>query len=544
MPAYRLCSPARRPSTGVPQPAAMCAAVIAGPTSAGASLEQALIAIWWGLLDAIWPTWIGNLANLMQLVSPVIALLAVLVTRRAQAGRLPPSRPSTIGSRPLPCAWLLEREMPLENAAKLVDVIIRLTGWTQVRLVHELRQSARSLQEPVPLGLDQVTINRWARGRQKPSPYYERLLRHVYTRVAGGTIDQQTAVSLGLTDTEEMENMKRRRFLHYLTVLATSMTVDSDRLGSALDARSRVDSSLLDSLESITTRYAKQWDAVEPLLLLPCVHHHVEALHELLLQSHPTAITRRLQGITAEAAALAGWEAWLTGDRTTAETYFTIARELAENSGHKRITSFVLVARSFLYSGLFGASEHVTNRPLRLLDEAVAIAARTSSPHLRSFALVRRAEELAATGGGGTAVREDVDAAEAALAGVRVADGGFFHYFDEERIAGTRGTCAALMGNTSEAISVLSHVIATTPPSLAAERSILITDLAGVYARMDEVEYACELLGRSLSLGYRGHVNRIDRIISVRRTLLHPRADVPVVRQLDEQLELYRTGAV
>jgi len=75
---------------------------------------------------------------------------------------------------------------------------------------------------------------------------------------------------------------------------------------------------------------------------------------------------------------------------------------------------------------------------------------------------------------------------------------------DDNRLEGTRGTCAVLMGDGVEAVRILSHVLARTPPTLAAERSILLTDLAGAHAQAGDVEHACDLLGRSLELGKTG----------------------------------------
>jgi hypothetical protein len=321
--------------------------------------------------------------------------------------------------------------------------------------------------------------------------------------------------------------------------------VDPERVGSALHARSAVDGSLLDSLEAVTRGFARQWHAAPPVLLRPCVQHHFQALNELRLHSQTSTMGTRLGALAAEAAALLGWEIWLAGDRATSDAYYALGRELAQDSGHEQVSGFVMVARSFMYSGLFGAPRETANQPAGLLDQAVAVTSRTSSPYLRAFALLRRAEERAAAEGpsAASAVYHDVDAADTALAGARSADDGFFRYMDGGRVAGTRGTCAALVGDAGEAVRVLSDVIATTPPSLAAERSVLVTDLAAVYARIDEVEYACELLGRSLSLGHHSDVNRTERIVGVRLALPRRWAAAPCVRQLDEQLELYRAGA-
>jgi hypothetical protein len=434
----------------------------------------------------------------------------------------------------------------MQDADRLVDVILNLTGWTQVRLARELRRAARDLHGTAAPGLDSVTVNRWKRGRQKPGPFYSEVLHHVYTSVIRRTDEPRPPdrpAGGGAAGAEETDAVKRRRFLHYLTVLAASGIADTDRLGSALDARSRATSSLLTDLETTTSRYARQWYRAEPQTLMPFVRRHFEALDELRLQPQQAPVARRLLGLTAEAAALVGWELWLTGDRAAAEAHYAVAHDLAGEAGQDEITGFVLVARSFIHSRLFGASGEQVDLPARLLEEAVAVSARTQSPHLRAFALVRRAEERAATGGPATLVRQDVDAAQAALSGTRARHSGFFHYLDQERVMGTWGTCAGLLGDPAEAARTLTQVIAVMTPSLAAERSILITDLAAAYARMGEVEYACQLLGQSLSIGHDRDANRIERIAGVRRTLLERWAVEPSVRQLDERLAMVRLGA-
>lgn len=428
----------------------------------------------------------------------------------------------------------------MEDADRLVDVVLEFTGWTQVHLVKELQRTARELHGTEAPGLDPVTVNRWRRGRQRPSPYYSEVLSHLYASVVRRSCEPR-APGAHPTETEEV---RRRRFLHYLMALAASGLGDAERMGSALDTRSRAAGSLLDDLETTTSRYARHWYQVEPETLLPFIRKHLEALAELRLRSHPAAIARRLLSLTAEATAMVGWQLWLTGDRIAAEAHYAIARDLASDAGNDEVAGFVLVARSFIHSRLFGASGEATALPIRLLEEAVAVSARTSAPHLRAFALVRRAEELAATGGPLGAVRQDVDAAQAALSGTRARHAGFFHYLDHERVMGTWGTCAGLLGDPAEAVRTLSQVIAAITPSLAAERSILISDLAAAYARMDEVEYACQLLGQSLSLGHDRDANRIERIAGVRRTLLERWAQEPSVRQLDEQLALHRHGGV
>jgi hypothetical protein len=450
-----------------------------------------------------------------------------------------------MGGRRRSRPWLSELEATMDNAGELVEVILKLTGWTQVRFVHELRRAARSLHEPEPTGLDAVTVNRWRRGRQSPSPYYRRLLHHLYVSVCDGSPRPSAVPAHRLID-HEAEDVKRRRFLTYLAVLAESTLVDPDRLDSALSSRTGMDRSLLDGLEAVTRSYARRWHSVPPEVLLPVIRHHCAALHELQLRSYPPAIGRRIRSLAAEATALLGWVVYLTGDRTTSDAYYALAREMALDVRDEMVSGFVLVARSFLYSTLFGGPREAASLPARLLDEAVEVSTHTSSPYLKAFALRRRAEERAVRNeaGDAAAVQRDLESADAVFAAARTRDDGFFHYTDQGRLAGTRGTCATLLGNVDEAVRVLSQVLSTTPPSLAAERSTLLTDLAAAYAQRAEVEYACELLGRSVLLGHSSDANRIRRIVGVRQTYLHRWEGVPSVRLLDEQLRLHLTDTM
>jgi hypothetical protein len=404
--------------------------------------------------------------------------------------------------------------------------ILDLTGWTQTRLVHELRQTARQLREPAPAGLNVVTVNRWKQGRQSPSGYYRRLIRHLYESTRRSAIGS-----------DEVESMKRRQFLAYSTVLTGTAALEPVRLARTPPRRA-LDGTLVDSLSDLVHGSARLWYTLPPSDLLAPTCSQLGVLNGLRALSLPGPIATRLTALAAHVSALAGWLSWLSGQREGASAYYAFGHGLASEAHDRGTEAFILALRSFTCSDLFRAEKGGTAEALALLDRAVELAGKDASPYLRVFALGRRAEEHAISGASGAEVAagRDLDLAEQALAGAGEPDPGFFGYSNADRLAGCRGTCAVMLGKSKEAVDVLSAVLDATPRDLVGERSILLTDLAAAYAQQAEVGQACDALSRSLAVGAPGDANRVERILSVRRASLDRWSDAPAVRRLDEQL--------
>jgi hypothetical protein len=429
----------------------------------------------------------------------------------------------------------------MEESRNLVQGILDLTGWTQARLVHELRQTAQSLREPEPAGLNLVTVNRWKQGRQCPSGYYRRLLRHLYAATYRSAMVKSDDTSFDEVDS----TMKRRQFLTYTAVLAGAVALDPERLGAVIDPASGIDRRMLDGLTEVVHGYARQWYSMAPAVLLVPVRSQLAALNALRAVSQPPSVGVRLAGLAAYTAALAGWLSWMSSNHQAAAGYYAFAGGLAAEARDDSVRTFVLVARSFMCSDLFRAEKRGAQQALALLDEACDLAASGASHFLRVFALARRGEEHAASGASGAelAAQRDLDRAERALGMVSGPDHGFFGYMDAGRVAGCRGTCAMLFARPDEAVRLLSGVLSATPQALAGERSVLLTDLGASYAQQGEIERACGTLSYSLAVGGVGDANRVKRILSVRRSSLARWAGEPAVRHLDEELRAVQVSA-
>jgi tetratricopeptide (TPR) repeat protein len=433
----------------------------------------------------------------------------------------------------------------LQEPVDLVERILDQTGWSQTRLVHELRKTARLLQEPEPAGLQLVTVNRWKQGRQAPSGYYRRLLRLLYQRcgqhVPGGPLPRGTATR-SQEWIDDGDDMRRRRFFAYAAALAGTAVLDPERLSAALQRGIATDVRLLDDLAASIGNHARRWYVEQPTMLLPAVRDELATVNELRIGCHVPAIRQRLDRLATESATLAGWLASLAGNREAAAAYYTFSHGMASEAGDRDARAFVLVGRSFLDSRLFQPEVARERLSMALLDEAVSLTERSTRPFLRIFALTRHAEELATAGDPGSArASVSLDRAEAILASAGT-DDGFFSYWNQDRLRGCRGTCAMLQGRPREATSLLSATLAATPADLAAERAILLADLGAAHAMQGEVEEACDLLARTLSVEPAGDAFRYGRVMAIRDAHLSRWPDAPAVRQLDESLRAAQAG--
>src|SRR5262249_12111370 len=154
-------------------------------------------------------------------------------------------------------------------------------------LVHELRQTALSLGEAEPAGLDVVTVNRWRRGRQNASGYYLRLLRHLWEtarrgRPVGG----------------EPQPVRRRQFLAHLALAGVGV-LDVERIERAVHASGAIDPTLVAGLELTTQSLGRQWHSTPPGPLLSVVKRYLALLIELRLSLRPPAPGRDVRRIGA-----------------------------------------------------------------------------------------------------------------------------------------------------------------------------------------------------------------------------------------------------
>src|SRR5262249_25527185 len=113
------------------------------------------------------------------------------------------------------------------------------------------------------------------------------------------------------------DDVKRRQFLQYMSVVAGATTLDWDRLAALVRGQfGSTDTILIDDLESITRGYARQVETVAPGSLLPALRGHLEVLNgSLQAHSQGGGARQRLLGLAGETTLLTGRLQWLLENR-------------------------------------------------------------------------------------------------------------------------------------------------------------------------------------------------------------------------------------
>jgi transcriptional regulator with XRE-family HTH domain len=411
----------------------------------------------------------------------------------------------------------------------------RLRGWTLDEVAEGLHRLAASGPE---LGVDAHMVGRWERGVRRPAPRYVALL---------GRLFELSADELGLVDEpveraetiDKEDDVKRRQFLQYLSVVTGATTLDWDRLAALVRGQfGPSDNVLVDDLESITRSYARQVETVAPGNLLPTLRGHLEVLNGSLMGSHREPMRRRLLSLAGETALLAGRLSWLLENRGEARRCWALAVDLGREAGDETLVAHALGQQRVLHStipnrGRYGSSE----RALAVLDAAEARLGATASPFVRTAVLCLRAEDHAARGDA-LASQRDLEAAESALATANGKDDGLYALWDPNRIAGYRGSCALALGRPEEASTILEGALGQTNETLVGQRCAVMTDLAAAYAMQREVEHSAVLLTGAVDTAEReGLGELVQRALGARKHLAQWGND-PAVRLLDERLAL------
>ena len=420
-------------------------------------------------------------------------------------------------------------------------------GWTVDEVEAVLRDVGRRLGVRVD-DIDGDTVRRWEAGR--------RALNFRHVRLLADALDVPLTDLLGLTDAgqrhdwlvlargrvhvghESEDAMLRREFLRHIAALAGANLLDPEMLAAALSDYT-LDWHLLQDLEALTGRYAGVMWTAPPREQVAALRGHLVMLCRLV-PGASDAGARRLQVAAAQTALIAGRLEWQLERRAEAEVHWSLAERLSLQAGDSALVAHVLGARTEVCSAVAPGSAGDVCTALAMLDRALELAPRNSSPHLRAWLLARRAEEHAAAGHARQCER-DLALADRALSRARGWGEGYFSSWDASgiRLSGYAGNCALRLGRSRTAIEVLERALAGTPAGLVSQRAAVLADLgaACVTGAAPEIDRACALLSAALDLAAgAGMAEKVSRVTSVRERHLGAHAAEPAVRRLDEQI--------
>ena len=308
-------------------------------------------------------------------------------------------------------------------------------------------------------------------------------------------------------DTARDEEMRRAEFNKTMVAVAAGLLLDSERLV----APQRVDVALLEDLESLTAEFVRRQHHAQPQAILGPLRAHLRHLLDLEGARVAPNVRPRLERVTAETAAVAGWIAFRgEGDLVTAHGQLALGRQHAREADDDELLAQLLGVSSSLYSAL--DIPHVdrdqgASLALSLLQAAERKAG-SRNKALQGWLAARVGVERAVRGEGRKA-RAALGRAEASVPSDRASHAaGLFVIWDETRVPGYAGKALLLLRDPA-ATTLLEQALAQT--SAPHPRLGLLVDLslARVYER--DADHAVALLLEAVQLAVTHGIDRFAR---------------------------------
>ena len=397
---------------------------------------------------------------------------------------------------------------------------------------------------PDASGLDENVVKRWEMRRNVPNkrfrPYLCRILGVSDTAELGlGDSWAAWAHWTEATDEERRAEVQRRMMLRAAGLLAVGGMLPGSTTPSA---SKRLDSTWLCDAESTTDLLARAYRTTAPGMVAGPVLAHLGTLQSYVdAAGLPTDHARlhRAMADTASFAALLQFRLDLLGAATH---FFGLAEQHAREAGDTALLAQVLGAKSNLHSTVVsGGLRGDARLALSILEEAHDLLPAHAPRRARALLSARLAEERASVGDR-EGCRRALGEAERLLDGPNdsvgslgfFGDNGLYSQWDEAYYEGFRGVCAVLLGDP-DAVDVLSDTLENT--SSGVRRAIVMTDLAGAYARVEMPEQAALILGEAHDLAVDVRYPMAMQRIMGTRGRFDPRwSGMQCVRELDDRL--------
>jgi tetratricopeptide (TPR) repeat protein len=406
-------------------------------------------------------------------------------------------------------------------------------GWTQENEAEELAALAPALGEK-HLPVTGRMVGKWERGEATPKGVYRRGLCLLFGA---------TAEELGLYQPPEkgIEDMQRRAFLQGLGVLtgfavASSFTYEPwERLSAALAQPRRLDDTAMRDLEAVTASLESQYATVAPVTLTGAVQGHLATVTQLLDGHPPAQLERRLYSLAGEVAGLAGWLSADMGQHDRALIYFDNGIKAAQEANDRALGAYLLGSVTTLPA----FREHSPQATLHVLrEETRGFRARDATPTTRAWLASLEAEASAMRGDASGAL-DALESSQAAIESTEEADRvrPIVSFFDQARLAGEQGLCYVRLRRFDDAKAAFKTGLTRLDAS-SKIRARLLTGLATVHVRQQEIEQACRAAGEAWRIATRTRTAlSLQQVHDVRRQLERWQ-DSRAVRELDELLRL------
>lgn len=352
-----------------------------------------------------------------------------------------------------------------------------------------------------------------------------------------GYTNSRAAQNAGENDVNRREALKRLAMTGATALIGSNAFFASDsweQLSLALRKTPVVSEATVSALETITHNYWQLRATLPPRDVVGSVLGHLQTVTQMLRQSLPEPTHQRLCALAGETAQLLGQMAFDMNDHPSAQSYYRVSIEAAQEAGHSNLSAITLGRASLL-----PVNSMVTGDKTAMLRKAQLLAKKGGM--WLSYAWLSAIEaETWANARDAKACKKALDQAEQALAqSVTVESASNDPYWTEftpARLSAYKGACFIQLGQSRNAIQALTEGLAIATSHSMRPRAIMLTDLARAHVQNDEIEMGCQVATDALRLAYESKSPMVfGRIQEVRRHL-QPWESAGVIKALDEQM--------
>ncbi len=417
--------------------------------------------------------------------------------------------------------------------------------------MHPLRETRLSLPRPLTqkqladfAGVSASTIERAERG--------EPIRVDCIQRICEALDKKPKELGLLSTESEEKQNsteasqdrvntqkVSRREAMKIGAVVGTTLLTTPqellnpepwERFARALKKPRSIDQATLEHLEILAK---DSWQLIPDVTgiisrdLLKDVIERFQYVTELLEGSLPTPIHRQLCSIGGELALVAGKMFSAMQDYESAQAYYQVAIDAAQEANNHALRAVGLGRFSFIPT-YNGEVQHA----LPFVLEARHLAAHNATPTTRAWLAAVEAE-IRANKGEQDACFKALELAELVTSSTQPEDDPYMTTFTPSLLAGYKGVCYLRLHQPQAAQAALQEALLHANTS---SRCYVLTDLAAAFAEQKEIEEACKRAGQALAITTSATPMDVLQRIGSFRGQLEPWQDVQAVKDLDKHI--------
>ncbi|MGH3908633.1 MAG: hypothetical protein ACRDTE_31285, partial [Pseudonocardiaceae bacterium] len=333
-----------------------------------------------------------------------------------------------------------------------------------------------------------------------------------------------------LREVLEAMGMDRRHFVVLtgtgLTAFAHDWLLDPERVAASVQGK-RVDQAVVDDLERVADARRRLNDTLGGGTVFRATREDLRLVTEMLGNARYTEeVGRRLYGVAAEFARLAGWMAYDSNQEALAQRYFMAGLRAAHSSGDRALGANILGFMSI-------QARYRDPRDAVRMAESALSKAQDLTPAIVASLQGRLTVSAACVGDATTANKAQGRMFESMAAVDPAVEPPYMYWWSEAEAHYFAGQSACALSNPRQAETHYRSAMAHLDPSFIRDRSSWLLRLATARVQLRELDGACRAAAESAALVRRlDSQHNLTRLAEFRQTL-QPYANTAQVKEFD-----------